>query len=229
MRIGGLQKISAIDYPGRVGCVVFTVGCNFHCPYCHNPDLVRPKGPDFMSEAEFFDFLSGRTQFLEGVSITGGEPCLQPGLADFCEKIKGMGFLVKLDTNGSLPDVIAGLIEKRLVDYIAMDVKTAPERYEPLAGPALSPHTLVQSIDLIKNSGLGCEFRTTCVRPFVDEAAVRRIADLVAGAPLYVLQHCGKERMLDPEFFDQDPVIGAEELERFKNIVQNRVKRCIIR
>jgi pyruvate formate lyase activating enzyme len=182
-----------------------------------------------MSEEAFFDFLAERTQFLDGVSITGGEPCLHADLPEFCAKIKAMGFLVKLDTNGSLPQVTAGLIEKRLVDYIAMDVKTAPERYEPLSGPVFSPDTLIQSIDLIKNSGLPCEFRTTCVRPFVDEAAVTRIADLIAGAPLYVLQHCGKERMLDPDFFKQDPVIGPEEMERLKNIAQNKVGRCIIR
>lgn len=229
MRIGGLQKISAIDYPGRVGCVVFTVGCNFRCPYCHNPDLVRPSGPDFMSEDDFFAFLSERTHFLDGVSITGGEPCLHADLPDFCAKIKDMGFLVKLDTNGSLPQVTAGLIEKGLIDYIAMDVKTAPERYEPLTGPGIAPDTICRSIDLIKTSGLPCEFRTTCVRPFVDEAAICRIADLVAGAPLYVLQHCGKDRMLDPGFFKEDPVIGQGEMERFKDIAQNKVGRCIIR
>ncbi|OQX63912.1 MAG: anaerobic ribonucleoside-triphosphate reductase activating protein [Desulfococcus sp. 4484_241] len=229
MRIGGLQKTSVIDYPGRLCCVVFTVGCNFRCPYCHNPELVSKSAPPLMDEKEFFSFLSVRKGFLDGVSITGGEPCLWQDLPDFCSRLKADGFCVKLDTNGSMPDMLFDLVKKRLVDYIAMDVKTDPARYTELAGPKVSSEEIVRSIDIIRGSGLDYEFRTTCARPFVDLKTVEIITDMIAGAPLYALQKFRPDRVLAPEFFKDIPQFDADELQKFKAVAEKKVGSCIIR
>ncbi len=230
MIIGGLQKTSAIDYPGKVSCVIFCAGCNFHCPYCHNADLLTGNRSPYMSYEAFFDFLEKRRGFLEAVVITGGEPSLGTDLPDLCKDIKRLGMAVKLDTNGSRPSVVSDLLEKGLVDYLAMDVKTVPEKYPGLlAAKDFDPENIRRSINIIKASGLDYEFRTTCVKPFVDEDILKQIARLVAGAPLYVLQKCRLENVLSPEFFDGIAGYTDQDLEAFRDLTAETVERCFVR
>ena len=232
MRIAAIQKNSFIDFPGRLSCVLFLQGCNFACPYCHNPTLVRPVADDSESlvVGEVLEFLEKRRGMLEGVVLTGGEPTLHPDLPELCAKIRELGYPVKLDTNGSRPAMVAGLIRSGLVDYLAMDVKTAPDRYAPLIWPGADPEAIRESIRSVRNSGLPHEFRTTAAVPPVDAEAVAEIADLIAGADRYALQRLGETEVLCPEFFRGPGRAAAEaELETFRAIAEPRVKRCVIR
>lgn len=185
LEIGGLAKNSFIDYPGYIACVVFTKGCNFRCPFCHNPDLVlpppdRPDGDRTGQEVPAF--LEKRKKMLEAVVISGGEPCLQPGLVQFCTRIKSMGYAVKIDTNGSFPDVVENLLSRGLADYIAMDIKTAPDQYDEAAGKKISLSCVKKSIRLLMEKAPAFEFRTTCVRPFMSRDIMHKIGTMIKGA-----------------------------------------------
>lgn len=231
MRIGGLQKYSLIDYPPRISCVLFTSGCNFHCPYCHNPELSAP-GPNAaaLEMEQVFSFLSARRKYLDAVVISGGEPTLHPDLPGLCRDIKSMGLLLKLDTNGSRPDMIARLTEERLVDYIAMDIKTAPDRYAPLICEHIDPGVICESAEMILHAGVAHEFRTTCVKPLIDEAAVESIAGLIRGADLHAIQRPRTRNVLCPEFFrDTKRIFTEETLSRFRAVFAAAAKRAIIR
>lgn len=232
MRIGGLQKYSLIDYPPLISCVVFTAGCNFHCPYCHNPELVAPGGTDQMlTGKEIISFLDRRKKFLDGVVISGGEPTLQPDLVDLCSEIKSIGLSLKIDTNGSRPGVIKDLIKRGLPDYIAMDVKTSPENYPFLLTDSVEPSAISESISIILDSGISHEFRTTCVKPFTDEPIIRKIAGLIRGADLHAIQRPHMQNVLSPDFF-ADPhsrFCSERELEFFRTILADSVRQVIIR
>lgn len=191
MKLKAFQKTTLVDYPGKVATTVFTVGCNFRCCFCHNPDLLS-EGED-ITEKKFFDFLSERKGLIEGVCITGGEPTIQPDLIDFIEKIKKEGFLVKLDTNGSHPEVLKNLAGK--VDYIAMDIKCLPERYPEVCGFDFVP----ESVDLVKRCR-DYEFRTTAVPGIVDEEVVEKIGQLLKGSKAYFLQQFRNEKTLNEEW-----------------------------
>jgi len=162
MKIAGLQKVSLIDYPGKIAAVIFTQGCNLRCGYCHNPELVYPESftPLYVLQ-DIFDFLLLRRNRLEGVVITGGEPTLQGGLMDFLKTIKAMGYLVKLDTNGTDPARLKGLITQGLIDYIAMDIKAPLAKYIELCNVSLDTENILHSIALIEKSGIDYHFRTT--------------------------------------------------------------------
>jgi len=154
MKIGGLQKFSLLDYPGKISAVIFTQGCNFRCAYCHNPELVDPERfQACIPEEEVFAYLKKRRGLLEAVTVTGGEPTIQKGLIPFIRRIKAMGYLVKLDTNGSMPEVLEELIRQKLIDYIAMDIKAPLEKYEDVIGVPVNWEIIRQSIDVIKESG----------------------------------------------------------------------------
>ena len=233
MNLGGIQKSSLIDYPGKLSCVLFLSGCNFDCPYCHNPDLARgcAKCPAFDEEDRLFSFLEQRKNFLDGVVISGGEPTIQHDLEMLCRRIKQMGYPVKLDTNGSRPEVIERLLDQQLVDYVAMDVKTDPRCYSPILCREKDPSALLASIHLIMAKAPDYEFRTPCVRPLVDDRIVEAIAEHIAGARLYALQHFEEDcAILHPEYF-QDPHPGFDEeaLQRLCNIAVPYVQRCILR
>jgi len=189
MRIGGLQKISLIDYSGQIGAIVFTQGCNFRCPYCHNPELVDPAqySPTLLQE-EVISFLGKRRGKIDAVTVTGGEPTLQPDLDQFFQELKGMGYLTKIDTNGSNPDILERLIHGRLVDYIAMDVKGPLQKYERIANVKVNTAKIRKSIDLITASGIEHEFRTTVVRSQLDREDLIATVKLLKKAQLYVLQ-----------------------------------------
>ncbi len=232
MVFGGLQKNSLINFPGKVSCVLFLSGCNFDCPYCHNPDLAkgRPATSPPLDEAWICDFLHSHRGFLDGVVISGGEPTLQDDLPVLCKKIKQMGYPVKLDTNGSRPKVIESLIDRGLVDYIAMDIKTNPFQYAPFIVKDCNPDHILTSIRLIMESSLDYEFRTTCVKPIVDEKGIENIATLIDGANSYVLQRYRPSSVLHPEFFQK---IGGDydekDLLTLKSIAESWVNECTIR
>lgn len=195
MKIGGLEKVSLIDYPGKICAVVFTQGCNFRCPYCHNPELVDPRryGP-CLAEKELIRFLSARRGKLDAVTITGGEPTLQKDLAAFIGKIRKMGFAVKLDTNGSHPSVVGRLIGANLLDYIAMDVKAPLEKYEAVTGFPQAAEAVRESIRLVLAADIGHEFRLTLVPGLVGPDDVPAVAREIAGTRRFALQrfHAGK-------------------------------------
>jgi pyruvate formate lyase activating enzyme len=230
MNIGGFQKLTLIDYPGKIAATVFTVGCSFRCPFCHNPELVLSSQPLVHSnlEKDFFDFLNTRKGKLEGVCVTGGEPTIQPDLASFIKKIKKMGFSVKLDTNGSRPDVIRDVIRKGLIDFIAMDIKNIPEKYRRTTGGKADIDRIKLSIDIVRNSGISYEFRTTAVPGLHDEKDFEKIAKWLQGAQAYYLQKYQETKILDPSF--KKVTKGKSlDLEKIGNKVRKKFGRFGIR
>jgi len=199
MRISGLQKTTLLDYPGKVACTVFLSGCNLRCPFCHNASLVVRPAEDAVTEEEFFAFLRKRKGILDGVCITGGEPTLRTDLPDFIGKIKNLGYLVKLDTNGTNPEMLEKLISEGLVDFVAMDIKNAPSRYAPICGGVDVLEAVKKSVELLMKGTVDYEFRTTCVRPFHDIAAMEEIGKWLAGGSQYYLQ----------KFVDSGDLIGT--------------------
>lgn len=187
MRIGGLQKLTLLDYPGRVACTVFLPGCNFRCPFCHNTPLVMGKGED-ISEETFFRFLETRRGLLDGVAVTGGEPLLYPELASFLRRIRDRGFAVKLDTNGAFPARLEALLEAGLADYVAMDIKNCPEKYEKTAGVAVNTDDIRRSAALLMQGPADYEFRTTVVDELHEPQDFEAIAAWLSGAKRYFLQ-----------------------------------------
>ena len=230
MVFGGIQKSTLIDYPGKVGCVLFFSGCNFHCPYCHNPELAKGMALEAWTEPQAFDFLEERKRFLEGVVLSGGEPCLHPDLIRVCRAIRQMGYPIKLDTNGSYPDVLNNLISEGLVDYVAMDIKTVPENYPLYVQKNCNADAIESSIQLIRSSGISHEFRTTCIRPLIDARIMESICSLIQGADLYVLQQFRLSHVLNPDFFkENDYRITESDLTAFRKIAEKWVGSCIIR
>ena len=189
MKIQGLQKMTLLDYPGRVACTVFLGGCDFRCPFCHNFNLVEGPLPEAISEGEFFAFLAKRRGLLDGVAITGGEPCLRRDLPEFAARIREAGFPVKLDTNGYQPQMLQRLLDEGLVDYVAMDVKNSPAKYARTAGlPEVDVERIGRSIELLKRAQVPCEFRTTVVRELHDAADFEEMGSWISGAERYFLQ-----------------------------------------
>jgi pyruvate formate lyase activating enzyme len=228
---GGLQKNSFIDYPGRISCVVFLTGCNFKCPYCHNPDLARGKvNPDWQNK-EILCFLESRRDFLDAVVISGGEPTLQDGLDCFCREVKELGYPVKLDTNGSSPDILIKLIDEHLVDYIAMDIKTDPERYPLICKSNEGFSNILTSIRVIMDAAPDYEFRTTCVKPLIDHGSIEIISRHIKGAKCYILQQFHNTGcLLNPEFFERrDRLLKEEEIHKLKKVADRYVKQCLVR
>ena len=190
MHIKGLQKTTLLDFPGKVACTVFTGGCNFRCPFCHNASLVlAPNTVDEINEESFFSFLRKRKGILDGVCITGGEPLLQKDIVSFIRKIRAEGYSVKLDTNGSFPDKLNDIISENLVDYIAMDIKNSEEKYPLTAGYSDDCGKMFQSIDLIMSCGVDYEFRTTVVKELHTVEDIESIARRIKGAKRYFLQN----------------------------------------
>ncbi len=202
MILGGYQKLTLIDYPGKLATTVFTVGCSFRCPFCHNPELVLSSQFTVHSglEKEFLDFLKKRQGKLEGVCITGGEPTIQPDLVEFIQKIKKLGFAVKLDTNGTRPDMLKKLLDLKLLDFIAMDIKNQLKYYDKTTGTKKVDKTRIKlSVDLIRNSRVPYEFRTTVVPGIHTEEDFVAIAKWIGGAQNYYLQEYRELKILDPK------------------------------
>lgn len=227
MLIKGLQKLTLLDYPGKTACTVFTAGCNFRCPFCHNASLVTDIDDDRISEEEFFSFLSKRQGILDGVAITGGEPTLQPDLKDFLKKIKDMGYSVKLDTNGYRPQVLKDVVNNGLVDYVAMDIKNSKEKYALTCGlDSMDMAKIEESIEFLMNGKVDYEFRTTVVKELHNEDDIQDIVSWIKGAKRYYLQG----------FTDSGDLIGTgysgydkNTLEKLLNIAKNHFETVELR
>ena len=188
MKLGGLQKMTLLDFPGRVACTVFTVGCNFRCPFCHNSSLVVSPAVPELDQDDFFAFLRKRRGLLDGVAITGGEPLLHADMPEFLEKIRGLGYAVKLDTNGAYPDRLAAILEAGLADYVAMDVKNRREKYERTAGVAGILPAVARSVALLKAGKTPFEFRTTLVDELHEPEDFAAIGTWLEGVERYFIQ-----------------------------------------
>lgn len=214
MIIGGLQKFSLIDYPGKTCAIIFTRGCNFRCRYCHNPELVIPEkyAPE-IPLSQIYDFLESRRGKLDAVSITGGEPTQHSNLIEVMKIIKNLGFLVKLDSNGSRPEVFEKIIDEKLADYLAMDIKAPLEDYSKIMGWPMPVEKLKKSIELIMNSGIDYEFRTTIVKSLTSKDDLRKIVKTIQGAKKYFLQKFIPTKLNDPSFMEE-ALYSDEELKK---------------
>lgn len=233
MKISGLQKMTLLDFPGKVACTVFLQGCNFRCPFCHNSGLLDAGAPGEITKEALLDFLKKRKGLLDGVCITGGEPTVQPELPQLLQQIKALGYSIKLDTNGTHPDILKELVTSGLVDYVAMDIKNCPRRYAETVGLPKSPlDKIEQSIRFLMNGTLPFEFRTTVVEEFHDDTAIAEMVQwLQALVPDKKLDHY----FLQP-FVDRDSVLQtglhtpkAEILQRFSQILTASAENVCIR
>lgn len=213
MEIGGLQKLTLIDFPGRLAATVFLTGCDFRCPFCYSSEIVLPekiKEQPKISQKEFFDFLKDRKGMLEGVVVCGGEPTLNKELPRFSKRIKNLGYFLKLDTNGSNPTMLKRLIEKDLLDYVAMDIKAPKEKYAKAVGMSggwkgIVTKRIEKSITLLKESGLDFEFRTTVVPTIHERQDIIDIAHWIRPASKYFLQNFRPEKTIDPKLESVKP------------------------
>jgi len=226
MKIGGLQKLTLIDYPNTLACTVFLSGCNFRCPWCYSPELVVPKliayQPE-IKESEFFDFLKEKKGLLDGVVICGGEPTIHSELPLFCSKIKNAGYKIKLDTNGSSPEMLEKLFKLKLVDYVAMDIKAPKEKYAQAVGFGGATGNYLtdkieRSINVLKNSGVDHEFRTTVVPGEHTTEDIVKIAHWIRPAKKYFLQKFRPEKTINPLF---------EEKTTFDDKEMFQIKECV--
>jgi pyruvate formate lyase activating enzyme len=223
MKIGGLQKVSLIDYPGEISSIIFLQGCNFKCPYCHNPELVDSKlfGP-CLQEKDVFEFLKTRIGKIDAVTITGGEPTIQNDLMPFIKRIKKMGFAVKLDSNGSRPEVIKNLLSEKLLDFIAMDIKAPLEKYEKIVRVPLKTDSIKESIKIILKAKIPHEFRTTVVKSLHSENDILKIAQLISGARQYTLQKFVPAKILDKKYLKAKP-FSVDELEKIRKHLEKEI------
>jgi len=203
VKIGGLQKTTLIDYPGKIAATVFLVGCNFRCPFCYSSELVLPEKIERqpkIPEKDFFKFLKERKGLLDGLVLCGGEPTLNKELPNFIKKIKKMGYFVKLDTNGSNPKLLEKLIDGKLVDYIAMDIKGPKEKYSEVAGTKVDIKKIQESIEILKEGKVDYEFRSTIVPSIHTKEDIIEMAKWIRGAKRYYLQNFRAEKTIDPKF-----------------------------
>lgn len=210
VRLSGVQPFTQLDFPGRLACIAFLPGCNFRCGYCHNPEFVLTErlvktAESWIDGEVFLSFLDRRRGLLDGVVISGGEPTLHAGLPDFIREIRNRGFQVKLDTNGSLPEVLGPLLHDHLLDYVAMDVKTSLEQYPELASACIRPSAIRESIDLIKELAPDYEFRTTMIPKCHGRKEIAGLLELVRGSKRYALQAFRPAITLDPAFASYEP------------------------
>lgn len=218
MIIYGFQKMTLLDYPGKVACTLFTGGCNFRCPFCHNAMLVTELDRDnYYTDEEIFDYLKKRVGILDGVCITGGEPLMNDDIDEFIGRIRALGYSIKLDTNGSYPEKLEKLLKDGLVDYVAMDIKNTPEKYAETIGVKRFDFTPVkQSMELLMNGTVPYEFRTTVVNEFHTVQDIEEIAEMIAGARGYFLQN----------FVDSGSLIGSELTPVTKEIIRKMKEKA---
>ena len=222
MNICGYQKTTLLDYPGHVAATIFTGGCNFRCPFCHNSDLVvNPTMSPCISQEEIFAFLKKRKNVLSGICITGGEPTLQTNLSEFIKKVRFLGYKIKLDTNGYRPDVISSLLEDNLLDYIAMDIKAGLSNYAKVSGiPNLDTSKIKESISIIENSGIDYEFRTTVVKELHSQEDFLEISEMLSSSSPYFIQSFKDSgNILTPGLSSCD----TETLNQYLAIVKNKL------
>ena len=217
MNVQGYQKLTLLDYPGRTACTVFTGGCNLRCPFCHNAGLVRTPlaGPNLTDEV--LVYLAKRKGILDGVCVTGGEPLLQPDLVGFLQAVKEMGYAVKLDTNGMLPGRLAEVLATKLVDYVAMDIKSSPDGYPAATGTDADVSAVSDSLSILRDSGIPFELRTTAVRGIHTEADFDAIGQWIGDVPAYFIQRFVDSGQLLGSGFD---AFSPEEMERLLTTVR---------
>lgn len=229
MIFGGFEKFTLIDYPGKIASVVYTIGCNFRCPYCHNPELVDETVEKRFAEEEIINFLKHRKGFIDGLVITGGEPTMhQEDLLAFMKKVKDLGFLVKLDSNGTNPEVLKKAIETKIVDYIAMDIKSPLYKYSQAVSRPVDVKAIRESIDLLMSSPVDYEFRTTVVKTLLPPEDIEEIGKEIKGAKKYYLQKFIPTKILNPQFRKKTSY-SPEEFKEFQKILNNYVQYCGIR
>lgn len=231
VEIGGLQKTTLIDYPGQVAATVFLTGCNFRCPFCYSSELVLPekiKKQPKISEKELFDFLRKRRGLLEGIVICGGEPTCNEDLPEFIRKIKEMGFSVKLDTNGSNPEMLKKLIDEKLVDYVAMDIKAPKEKYDKITGVKVRVQNIEESIRILKEGTVDYEFRITVVPTLHSREDIIEIAKWIGPAKRFFLQNFRAEKTIDPNLEKVKPC-PIEFLKELKKEISPYFEICQIR
>jgi len=221
MIIGGFQKFSLLEYPGKIGAVIFTQGCNFRCPYCHNPNLVDPnRYEETISVESIMNFLEHRVGRLEAVTISGGEPTLQNDLPEFIERIRAMGYSIKLDTNGSKSEVVKYLTEQKMVDYWAMDIKAPLQLYSTICGCNVNEKEIIKSMELIRTSGKEWEFRTTYFNQVLNWNDILEIQPLLMPGDSYYLQQCNYEDTLanikDPHQSDLEVLFNKDVVSKTK-------------
>lgn len=228
MKIYGLQKLTLLDYPEKVACTIFTGGCNFRCPFCHNAGLVTHiDSTSSIAEEEVLEFLGKRKGILEGVCITGGEPLLQLDIKEFLNKVKMLGYSIKLDTNGSFPELLKELVEEKLIDYVAMDIKNTCEKYgETIGMPGYQTELIERSVEYLKEDHIPYEFRTTVVREFHQKQDFIKMAEWLAGSEKYYLQ-----MFVDSGELIQENLHGYDEfvMKQILEIVQKRLPNAEIR
>ena len=232
MKIGGINTLTLLDFPGKVAAIVFTAGCNFRCGYCHNVQFVLPEQIEklsghFIPKEKFFNFLETRKNLLDGVVISGGEPTIWPDLPDFLKEIKKRGFLTKLDTNGTNPEMIEKLLKEKLVDYIAMDIKMPLNEYETLSCVKIDGTILKQSVELIKKSTIEYEFRTTVIEEFHDVNVIENIFKDIGSVKKFTLQNFRPEKTLCPSF-GEFHACTAQKLKTFKKIAEKYVDKVVV-
>ena len=225
MKISGIQKLTLLDFPGKVACTVFTPGCNLRCPFCHNASLVF-SCTDEIGEESVLSFLKKRVGVLDGVCVTGGEPLLQKDIAAFLRKVKALGYLVKLDTNGTFPDRLQPLLDEKLVDYVAMDIKASPDNYDNATGVVTDLDKIRRSVTLLRQSGVAHEFRTTTVKGIHTAADFEAIAQWLRGEERFFIQ---QYKVADDMIGDAFESFSKEELEAFAAIVAKTVKTVAVR
>jgi pyruvate formate lyase activating enzyme len=221
MLIKGIQKTSLVDYPPNMVSTIFVGNCNFRCGYCHNPELVLNYASiPTMDEKEIFDFLEQKKKWIDGVCISGGEPTIYHDLADFCAKLKQKGFLVKLDTNGTNPSVIRELIDKKLVDYIAMDIKTSLNKYDEAAGVKVNKEKIKETVKILMQGTVDFEFRTTAVPDFFDESDAKAVGEWLKGAKKFLLQQFRSDvPLVDKSMMGKKPY-PIQTLENLKKLLE---------
>lgn len=233
MKFSAIQRFTLLDFPGKVACIAFTPGCNMRCGFCHNPEFVVPEQvqklqPSFIDETAFLNFLDQRQGLLDGVVISGGEPTVWPDLPALIHKIKERGFLVKLDTNGNNPQMLRTLLDAQLIDYVALDVKTALKEYPSLVGGSVKPEHIQKSIDMLKSSDIPYEFRTTLIKEIHSEPILADLEKLVANAQAYYLQIFRPGHVLKSEFAGYHPFSRAE-MEQLAERFSHRVQKVGVR
>ena len=229
MLIGAIDKFTLIDFPGHIAAIIFTQGCNFRCPFCHNPELVLPeKFEKPIPLKEIFAFLENRKKLLDGVEFTGGEPTLQKDLLEVMRKIKEKGYAIKLDTNGTAPHILKAAFSEKLVDYVAMDVKSSFEKYEQIAGVPVDTENLKKSIEIIKKYAPEYEFRTTVINGFHNEEEMEKIGKAIENAKKYFIQKPHFDKTVSENF--SRPPFKPSTLEQFCKIIKSHnVENCAIR
>lgn len=212
MRIGGFNKLTTQDFPGNLACIIFTNGCNFDCDYCYNRDLVESHAPE-ISEEEIFSYLNQRKNMLDGVVISGGEPTIWNDLIPFMEKIKELGLKIKLDTNGYRPELLKEILDKNLVDYIAMDIKALFNEYYKIVNRKLDTDKLIESINLIKKSKVDHEFRTTIIKGFHTIEDLDKIVEVIDGSPYYLQNFKMEDTVINKKLFgfSEEELKGIQE------------------